>query len=118
MPVDNDQPGDQGGSDEFRVEPRGIEDGRATVAVTGEVDVATAPLLRSGLHSVVDEGATQLRIDLTAVTFIDSAGLGVLIGILKRLREQGGSVELLRLQPGPRKVVEITGLDELFVIVD
>jgi anti-sigma B factor antagonist len=118
MPGESDLTDDQGGNDEFRVEPRGIEDGVATVAVSGEVDVATAPLLRAGLHSVVDEGAGRLRIDLTEVTFIDSAGLGVLIGILKRLRENGGTVELAQLQPGPRKVVEITGLDDLFVIVD
>ena len=59
-------------------------------------------------------GATRLRIDLAEVGFIDSAGLGVLIGVLKRIREVGGEIELVHVQPAPRKVIEITGLDELF----
>lgn len=103
---------------EFRVEPGQTRDGTAHVAVEGEVDVATAPQLREALTSALTDRVTSMRIDLSGVAFIDSAGLGVLIGVLKRVRELDGTVELVGLQPAPRKVVEITGLDELFTLVD
>ena len=102
----------------FRAEPRPVVDGAGEVVVEGEVDVATAPQLREALHQVIDQGATRLRIDLAEVGFIDSAGLGVLIGVLKRVREAGGEIELAHVQPAPRKVIEITGLDELFTLTD
>ena len=102
----------------FRAEPQEVVDGTGEVVVEGEVDVATAPQLREALHQVIDQGATRLRIDLAEVGFIDSAGLGVLIGVLKRVREIGGEIELVHVQPAPRKVIEITGLDELFNLAD
>jgi anti-sigma B factor antagonist len=102
----------------FRVEIRSVVDGTGEVVVEGEVDVATAPQLREALHQAIDEGATRLRIDLAEVGFIDSAGLGVLIGVLKRIREAGGEIDLAHVQPAPRKVIEITGLDELFALAD
>ena len=102
----------------FRAETRPVVDGTGEVVVDGEVDVATAPQLREALHQAIDQGATRLRIDLADVGFIDSAGLGVLIGVLKRVREIGGEIELAHVQPAPRKVIEITGLDELFTLTD
>jgi len=95
-----------------------VVDGNGEVVVDGEVDVATAPQLREALHQAIDHGATRLRIDLADVGFIDSAGLGVLIGVLKRIREVGGEIELAHVQPAPRKVIEITGLDELFTLTN
>lgn len=103
---------------DFGVQSNGVTDGIGQITVVGEVDVATAPQLKDALLAVVDAGAASLRVDLAEVAFIDSAGLGVLIGALKRVREGGGTIELVGLQPAPRKVVEITGLDELFVLVD
>ncbi len=103
---------------DFGVRSSGVTDGIGQVTVAGEVDVATAPQLKDALLAVVDAGASSLRVDVADVAFIDSAGLGVLIGALKRVRENGGTIELVGLQPAPRKVVEITGLDELFVLID
>jgi anti-sigma B factor antagonist len=102
----------------FRAEAQPVVDGTGEVIVEGEVDVATAPQLREALHQAIDDGATRVRIDLAEVGFIDSAGLGVLIGVLKRVREVGGEIELAHVQPAPRKVIEITGLDELFSLSD
>ena len=102
----------------FRADARPVVDGTGEVVVEGEVDIATAPQLREALHQAIDQGATRLRIDLAEVGFIDSAGLGVLIGVLKRIREVGGEIELAHVQPAPRKVIEITGLDELFTLID
>lgn len=101
---------------DFGVQSSGVTDGVGQVTVAGEVDVATAPNVRDALIGAIDAGATSLRIDVSNVAFIDSAGLGALIGVLKRVREADGTIELVGLQPAPRKVVEITGLDELFIL--
>jgi anti-sigma B factor antagonist len=89
-----------------------------TVTVRGEVDVATSPSLRAELHSLVERGASKITLDLSSTTFIDSSGLGVLVGALKRLREtpDGGEVELRGMQDQVKKVFEITGLTNLFKV--
>jgi len=96
----------------------GDEAGTWVLAVGGEIDVATSPELRRELHQLADRQPAHLVLDLRDVTFIDSSGLGVLVGALKRLREEGrGDVLVLEgLQEPVRKVFDITGLTELFVI--
>lgn len=108
---------ESGSALEFRV-AADVADDRAEVTVEGEVDIATAPLLREQLQTVIEDGATNVIVDLGGVGFIDSAGLGVLIGAVKRLKERGGELQLRGLQPAPRKVIEITGLHEVFTILD
>jgi len=95
-----------------------VEDGAATVAVTGEVDVYTAPILRERLYGVITGGASHVVLDLQGMTFIDSTGLGVIVGTLKRLRQDGG--ELMLRSPGrsTRKVLELTGLANIVDIID
>ena len=89
-----------------------------TLVVAGEIDVATAPELRRQLHQLADRNPTLLVLDLRGVTFIDSSGLGVLVGVLKRLREKdrGDVLVLEGLQNTVQKVFDITGLTELFTI--
>jgi anti-sigma B factor antagonist len=84
----------------------------------GEIDVATAPQLRRELHQLVDRGASTIVVDLADVSFVDSSGLGVLVGMLKRVREDGRGGELIleHLQESVRKVFDITGLDQIFTI--
>jgi anti-sigma B factor antagonist len=87
------------------------------VRVVGEIDVATAPELRDALHRLLDHGAHAIVIDLSGVNFLDSSGLGVLLGVHKRLLEQGDAP--LRLTQAPAAVVrvlEITGLDRTFTL--
>ena len=95
----------------------GEQPGGWVLRVSGEVDVATSPELRRELHQLVDRDG-PIVVDLHDVTFIDSSGLGVLVGTLKRLREQGrdGHLVLEGLQDPVRKVFDITGLSELFTI--
>lgn len=96
----------------------GDEEGTWVLAVAGEIDVATSPELRRELHQLADREPTCLVLDLSDVTFIDSSGLGVLVGGLKRLREEDrGDILILEgLQEPVRKVFDITGLTELFAI--
>ncbi len=89
------------------------------VSLSGEIDVANSVQVRSALSRLVDAGATNLTVDLTDVTFIDSSGLGVFVAIFKRLRSsREGTLRLVRPSGSVRKVFEITGLDSVFVIDD
>jgi len=91
------------------------QEGEWTVlAVSGEIDIATAPSLREKLHSLLADGKLQLIIDLDEVTFLDSTALGVLVGVLKRARTEGGELRIVCNQPRVRKVFEITRLDSAF----
>ena len=89
---------------------------RTVVHVTGEIDVYTAPTLREELATLIDEGRTDLVADLTAVSFMDSTGLGVLVGALKRLRTTGGDLRLVIDQEKVLKVFRITALTQVFEI--
>lgn len=92
----------------------------ATILAAGEIDLASSPDLRSALQALLDDGVRRLVLDLSGVTFIDSSGLGVLVGVLKRVEELGddGGLELRGLTGPVRKVFEITGLHEVFVVTD
>ena len=88
------------------------------LAVKGEVDVYTAPRLREKLVELVSQDKLQVIVDLEGVDFLDSTGLGVLVGGLKRLRSHDGDLGLVCSQPRVLKVFEITGLTKVFEIHD
>jgi anti-sigma B factor antagonist len=83
------------------------------MTVRGEVDLASAPKLAAALSELMDRGHTHVALDLGAVEFIDSSGLGVLVGSLRRLREQGGDLVLQSASPAVTRILELTGLDGL-----
>lgn len=101
----------------FQIEERSVQ-GATVVAVTGEIDVATAPQLQECLHALIAEGRPALVVDLLNVSFLDSTALGVLVGALKRCREQGGDLQLVVADARIMKIFEITGLTTVFPIVD
>ena len=84
--------------------------------VGGEIDVYTAPTLRARLVALVDAGATSIIVDLSRVEFLDSTGLGVLVGGLKRVRAHDGSLDLVCTQERILKIFRITGLTKVFGI--
>ena len=86
-------------------------DGYSVVEVSGEVDVYTAPQLDEQLSGLVEAGSYQLVVDLSAVEFLYSTGLGVLVKALKRVREHGGSLAVVTSTDRISKVFRITGLD-------
>ena len=92
-----------------------LED-RVVLRLTGELDVATAPRVRAELVSLVQRGACMVSIDMASLSFIDSSGLSVLVGGLKRLRESGGDLVLESPSANAMKVLEITGLTRIFSI--
>jgi anti-sigma B factor antagonist len=91
-------------------------DDRAVVHVGGEVDLATCPQLRDVLAELVDGGVYHLLVDLKQVSFLDSSGISALIGVLRRVRERGGSVGLIAPRPQVRRVLELTGVATLLAI--
>jgi anti-sigma B factor antagonist len=91
-------------------------DGKTIVAVGGEIDVYTAPRLRDKITELVSDGSYDLVVDMQAVEFLDSTGLGVLVGALKKVRQHEGSLELVCTQERLLKIFRITGLAKVFVI--
>lgn len=89
---------------------------QTVVEVSGEIDVYTAPVLRERLASLVDAGRTDLVVDLTPVRFMDSTGLGVLVGVLKKIRGHGGRLQLVIDSDRLLRVFEITALTQVFAI--
>ena len=92
----------------------GTSNGCSIVSVVGELDVATAPELRTRLDDAIDRGPAVVVADLLGVTFLDSTALGVLIGALKRSQAAGGELRIVAAEPRILKIFEITGLTELF----
>lgn len=85
-------------------------DGRSIVTVVGEFDAHVA----SQVQDVIDpllQGPATVVVDLSGVPFIDSTGLGVLVTTLKRIREAGGTLDVVAAAPRVLKVFAITGLD-------
>jgi anti-sigma B factor antagonist len=93
-------------------------DSHAVVDVKGEIDVYTAPKLRENLIELVSEGAYQVVVNLEGVDFLDSTGLGVLVGALKRVKAHDGSLSLVCTQEKILKIFKITGLTKVFDIHD
>ena len=91
-------------------------DGHVLVAVSGEVDMASAPQLWDRLQEAVAEGSPIVIVDLVGVTFIDSTALGVLIEGRKLCDSQGGTMRIAISEAQIIKIFEITGLTELFDI--
>ena len=91
---------------------------RTVVEVGGEIDVYTAPKLREQLVELVNEGHYHLIVDMEGVDFLDSTGLGVLVGGLKRVRAHDGSLDLVCTQERILKIFRITGLTKVFGIHD
>jgi anti-sigma B factor antagonist len=94
------------------------KDGIEVVDVEGEIDVYTAPRLRELLIELVNSGHYQLVVNMEKVEFLDSTGLGVLVGGLKRVRAHDGSLDLVCTQERILKIFRITGLTKVFGIHD
>ncbi|HEX5741617.1 MAG TPA: STAS domain-containing protein [Pilimelia sp.] len=86
--------------------------------VGGEVDVYTAPRLREELLALIDAGTRKIVVDLGRVDFLDSTGLGVLVGAMKKLRGVEGTFGLVCTKEPLLKIFRITALDQVFPLYD
>jgi anti-sigma B factor antagonist len=90
----------------------------AVIAIAGQVDLYSAPELKRAVTRAIEDGAKQLVIDLTQTGFMDSSGLGVLVGAMKRLRQGGGSVDVVAPDDGIKRLFDLAGLTSVFPIYD
>ena len=86
------------------------------VVLEGEIDLSTAPALRHTLAAEGDAGVDRIAVDLRSVGFMDSMGLGVLIGARRRLTERGGDLALVCVGGPVRRVLDVSGLADIFTI--
>jgi anti-sigma B factor antagonist len=85
----------------------------ATVVLDGEIDIATAPVIRRFLMAAISGGDVHLAIDMSGVAFIGAAGIGVLVAAANRAREAGGSLSLLAPSPQVRRLLDVLHLDAI-----
>jgi anti-sigma B factor antagonist len=90
----------------------------SVVAVTGELELGTAPRLRQQVVSLVGEGRQRIVIDLSGVEFVDSLGLGVLVSALKRVRAHGGELRVAGPVPRVRALFSLTRLEEIIEVYE
>jgi anti-sigma B factor antagonist len=103
---------------DFHVATAELEGGVACAKVVGEADLHTAPELKDVLGALVADGARLVLVDLSLATFLDSTTLGVLMGVMKKLRAQGGQIAIVCSDPNIVRIFEITLLDRVFAIFD
>jgi anti-sigma B factor antagonist len=93
-------------------------DGWKVVSAAGEIDVVTAPTIRTEVVNLVTGGSTDIVLDFDRVDFIDSFGLGVMVGALKRVNSHGGRLRIVVGEPRVRGVLELTGIDRVLDLYD
>ena len=101
----------------FGIEDRRVRDGVHVVAVSGEIDLFTAPEFKQRMTAPIEDGVGRLIVDLSATTFIDSSSLGVLIGAHRKLKQRKGSLVVVCDNETIVKTFKITGLDGVFTLV-
>ena len=94
------------------------EGGAQVVEICGEVELHSAARVREELRRACEEKNARCIVDMSGVPFIDSTGVGVLVGALKLARQQGGSFAIANPQSRVRRVFEITGLMDALPIFD
>lgn len=105
-------------STEFTLSEHKVDGDRLVVAVSGELDLFTAPDLKQRLMDAIEDGARGVVVDLDEATSIDSTTLGVLIAASKRLRLHGGELAVVCSDPEITRTFQITGLDEVFPVLE
>ncbi|SCY63091.1 STAS domain-containing protein [Alkaliphilus peptidifermentans] len=86
------------------------------IELEGEVDIYTSAQLKEAFIKLIEEKKEAIKIDAKNLEYIDSTGLGVLIGALKRLKEYNKDIIIINIKPSIKKLLNITGLDKIFII--
>ncbi len=86
------------------------------ISLEGELDVSTADKLKEHLHTLVKKEIVDMKINLTNLDYIDSTGLGVMIGVLKELKISDKEIYIIDPKSNVKKIFTITGLDKIFKV--
>lgn len=101
---------------DIKIESKALSDGIQSIEIHGEIDVYTSPKVKEMITELIEKQNFNLIINLEGVRYIDSTGLGVLIGALKKVREKDGCINLVCNNPQIKKIFNITGLVKIFGI--
>lgn len=86
------------------------------VSPKGEIDIYTSADFKNTLLKLIDEKNTNIQINGTSLDYIDSTGLGVLISVLKQMKESDNTIIIENIKPSIKKLLELTSLDKVFII--
>lgn len=93
-----------------------ILDNSVKVFLSGEVDIYTSDILKESLNNIISSNKKDLIIDCKGLNYIDSMGLGIFVGALKKVKQDDNDVYIINLKDNIKKLFTITGLDKLFII--
>ena len=93
-------------------------DGTKILDVSGEIDVYTAPQFKDAVNSIIATGQKHLVVNMSNVTYMDSSGFGALLSATRRLRPQGGTVNLVHVSGAIDRILRITRLNTVFATYD
>ena len=93
-----------------------VNENESVLAIDGTLDAVTAPDLRTVIDGLVSEQRKQVTLELSALTLIDSSGVGVIVSLFKRMRAQGGDVRIVGLRDQPRAIFRLLRLDRVFPV--
>lgn len=79
----------------------------ALVPIDGDLDVTTVPTVRHTLDSLIDSGCRRIVLNLAATTYVDSAGMGLIVGVVRRMRQRGGLVSLINVSASVARALSI-----------
>ena len=92
---------------------------RTIMSLGGEIDLYTAPRLHGELVTLLSgDSPVQVIVDMSGVEFCDSTGMNVLLAAHRKAREQGGDLELASPRPAIKKILQVTGLESVFTVLD
>ena len=86
------------------------------VNVSGELDVPCADILKDELNERIDEKFSDVILDMSDLQYIDSTGVGVIVGIMKRLKPEDKKISLINTKNNVKKIFKITGLDQIITL--
>lgn len=92
------------------------DNGSIKITLQGEVDIASAPEFKTKLYEMVGDGQKDIKLYCGNLSYIDSTGLGILVGALKRVKNYQKNVYIYQLRDNIRKLFHITGLDKVFIL--
>jgi len=86
------------------------------LSLQGRLDASVSSVVKKHIHKLIEDGATQVILDLQELEFLDSSGLGGLISCLRKVKENKGEIKLTNLRPEVRSIFDITRVARLFHI--
>lgn len=101
---------------QFQVDCEHVDATVSVVTLEGEVDIYSSPAFKEALLGCIDHGVERVVIDFSAVTFVDSTALGVLVSGAKRINPRGGGIDIVCTNENIVRILEITGLDRVFTL--